>query len=466
MNSIFRTFCGISAIVAAIVCISFLSGVYTYAGLLPILFLVFTFAVNNLKSIWEKRPLTSYVVTAMLWMRMVMLPFYGAVTGFYSVTGASLELSNHFIGAMVLCLYDCIAISLVLLFFSFQKDKTERSYLTGVLYGRQELYFIFVSIALVLYFAVGRSMHIFDFAIKPIAEDLEREGDLTGGRELIIRQIVGSGLMFLFFLSIWWLKKRYDRTKSTKYFYWSLFCSIFLVSIIAGERRTSQVYKAFASGYLLLSLYPSKRRKTVLFIGSAALFVLAAMTIYKQFYGFMYSSYAEAIQNASMSQGFSYPLLDAYFYGLDTIAKNIHIGQMMNVGFGQFLFDFFRNFFGFSFFVPSGRLLTSQMYNSIIYSGDQITGFLLSSVGYGYIFTGYVLAPLITVFNVVIMLFFEKCLMQSKTIEWQYIWAIAYMRFGFGVLGSTPPLINYVTRFLFVNCLIILFARMLKAKLR
>ena len=466
MNSSLKAFFFITSIVATVVCLAVLSGLYAYVGILPIFFFCFVCIVNFLNSIWTSRPLSSYIISWMLWIRMVLLPVYGALTGVYSSISISPELSQHFIGAVALCLYDCVAIIIVLFFFSTKKDKTERAYITRGLYGRSDIYLIFVLFALALFVTVGRSMDLFDFFIKPITEDLERGEELMGGREMNIRQIISSGLLFLFLIVVAWLKKRYDKTHFEKYFIWSLIFAILFIAVIVGERRTSQLYKAFACGYLFFSLYPRKQKKTVLYIGLSALVILSAMTIYKQFHGFLYSSYAEALQNASMAQGFSYNMIDAYFYGIDTIAKNIHYGQLMDRSLGQFLYDTFRNIFGLNFFVPGGRLISSQIYNGIIYSGDRFYGYLLSSVGYGYLFMGYVLAPVITVFNFLLLLFFEKCLRKSKSIEWTFIWAFAYMRFGFGVLGSTPPLINFVSHYLIINGIVILSSRLFKAKLR
>lgn len=465
MNAFFKGFCIISSIVSAIVCLAALSGVYLYVSLVPISFLVFVFFESLMPSIWQRRPLSLYIITFLLWMRMVLLPFYGSVVGFFSTSGASVELGKHFISSVSLCLYDCAAIIIVLLFLSSKKVRyTPFVSASKGLCGQSEIYLIFCAFAVFVYFAFGRSIHLFDFAIKPIGSGIERDGDITDGRSLIIRQVVGSGLMFLFLLAIYWLKKKHLSTNSNKYFYLSLVCAFLFIAIITGERRTSQLYKAFASGFVLLSLYPSNRRKTITLIGVFAFVILALMTIYKQFYGFLYDSYSEAIRNASMLQGFSYELLDAYFFGLDTVAKNIHYGQMMNTSLGQFLYDFFRNVFGISFFVPGGRMLTSQVYNSIIYSGEQFTGLLLSSVGYGYLFFGYVLAPFVTVFNVIMILFLEKCMKRAEAIEWQYVYAILFIRFAFGFLGSTPPLINLTTRFLVINALIIGMARIFKIK--
>lgn len=462
MNSGFRTFCLLSALAAAITCLASLFGVYMYVSLLPIAFILYLILVTASNFLWTSRPLSAYIITGLLWMRMVLLPLYGTLSGSFTDNSIAPELGNHFLSSIVLCLYDCIAISLLFVVFSLREKKITRSS-NSELYGQSGVYLLFVFLAIIVFFTVGRSMDLFDFAIKPIRSDLERGGDIVGGREMIIRQIVSSGMMFLFIVAIYWLKKKYDRTHLEKYFVFSLICAILLIAIISGERRTAQVYKAFASAYVLLTLYPYKSKKTITYIGVAALFVLGAMTIYKQYYAYMYSSYAEAIQSTSLGEGFSYNIIDAYFYGIGTIAKNIHYGQSMDTGLSQFLYDFFRNIFGLGSFFSDGRLLTSQMYNSIIYSGDQLTGLLLSSVGYGYLFFGYVFAPLVTLFNVGMMLFFEKCMTRSKYIEWQYVFAYVYMRFAFGALGSTPPLINLITRFLVINGVIIGIARLLKS---
>ena len=465
MNSAYKILCIISSIASAIVCIATLSGIYLYVSVVPVAFLVYVFFLSMMPRLWIRRPLSLNILTGMLWLRMVLLPLYGSIVGFFSATGVSVELGQHLIDSVFLCVFDSIAVFVFLFIFSSLKDRRLLGDgAKGGLYGRSEVYLFFCGIAALVYFTIGRTMDLFDFAIKPVGTDFERAGDITDSRSLIIRQVVSSGMMFFFIIVLNWIKKKHAITNSNKYFFLSLVCAFLFIAIISGERRTSQLYKAFASGFVLLSLYPSKKRETLLFIGIFAFAILALMTIYKQFYGFMYGSYSEAIQNASMEQGFSYSLLDAYFYGLDTIAKNIHYGQMINTGIGQFFYDFFRNVFGLSFFVPGDRLLTSQMYNSVIYSGNQFTGLLLSSVGYGYLFMGYLLAPIITVFNVMLMLFFENCMRRARAIEWLYIFAIVFIRFAFGVLGSTPPLINLVTRFLVINALIIGFARLFKLK--
>jgi len=462
MNSFFRFFCYFSALACSITCLFALSGIYLVIGIIPVFFSFFVFFTNTLNNVWVNRPLSVNILIIMLWIRMVMLPFYGTVSGVYSSQSSALELQQFLLSSIFLCIYDSFAIFFLLLVVSTRIKNSPRLLVTGGLYGQKEVYLVFCLIALLVFVTVGRHMHLFDFAIKPVGNGLERVGDNTDSRVLLIGSIVGTGVTFLFLLLLNRFHKRYNRTLSDKYFVLSIICALLLISIISGERRTSQLYKGFASAYLLLSLYPHKSRKTLSTIGIFAFMIIALMTVYKQFNAFMYDSYSEAMQNASLEKGLSYKVIDSYFYGISTIATNLYYGQRMNLGVSQFFYDFFRNVFGINFFIHGDRLLTTQMYNMVIYSGDQMTGLLLTSVGYGYLFGGYVLAPFATIINVLIMLFFERCLRNSKTIEWQYVFAFVFIRFAFGVLSATPPLINLISRLLLINGSIIIIAKMIK----
>lgn len=393
---------------------------------------------------------------------MVMLPFYGTVSGVYSSQSAAPELQQFLLSSIFLCLYDSFAIFILLLVVSTKITNSPRLLVTGGLYGQKGVYIVLCLIALLVFVTVGRHMHLFDFAIKPVGDGLEREGDIVDSRALLIGSIVGTGVTFLFFLLLNRFHKQYNRTLSDKYFVFSIICALLIISIITGERRTSQLYKGFASAYVLLSLYPQKSRKTLSTIGIFVFIILALMTVYKQFNAYMYDSYSEAMQNASLNKGLSYKAIDSYFYGISTIATNLYYGQQMNLGASQLIYDFFRNVFGINFFIHDDKLLTTQTYNMVIYSGEQTTGLLLTSVGYGYLFGGFLLAPFATIFNVLIMLFFERCLRNSKTIEWQYVFAFVFIRFAFGVLSATPPLINLISRLLVINGSIIIIARMIK----
>ena len=322
------------------------------------------------------------------------------------------------------------------------------------LYGNVSIYSTFILIALLVYLLMGRNMSLFEFGIKSIGEGLEREGDITNGRVLIVRQIVSSGYLFMFFILINSFKKQFDIFHNRKYLYYSIIISIMMVCVIVGERRSSQIYIAFSCIWLLSHLYPKHSKKVMSWVGATALLVLIFMTIYKQFNAFLYDSYEEALKNSSFEEGMSVGMVDAYFNGIKTIGMNIEFAHNSNLTIFNFIYDIFRSIFGIHYFLKDG-LMTSEIYNLHIYGGEQSTGYLLSSVGYGYIYFGALFAPLLTIVNVLIVCFLENKMRNTHSLEMSYIWAYVYMRFAYGCFLSTPPLINSASRFLIINGLIL-----------
>ncbi|MCE3321422.1 capsular biosynthesis protein, partial [Staphylococcus aureus] len=73
-----------------------------------------------------------------------------------------------------------------------------------------------------------------------------------------------------------------------------------------------------------------------------------------------------------------------------------------NGSFKQYLFDNTRAVFGFNFFVDKKQLITSQLFNQLIYGSKQLTGHLISSAGYGIIYFG----PLFFYLNLIANIFF------------------------------------------------------------
>src|SRR3712207_1127329 len=247
---------------------------------------------------------------------------------------------------------------------------------------------------------------------------------------LLIRQIVSSGLIFSFFVFTEKCRRKYNNLSGSRTLYLNLniLFALFLVCLITGERRTSQVYTAFASMWLLTHIYYSESKKIIKYLLSCAIFVLTLMTIYKHFYAFMYDSYLDALQHGDSSNVFSTSSIDSYFYGIGTLSKNIDFGQNGNVPLFTCVYDIFRNIFGVNFFVPRGINTTLESYNLYVYLGEKSNGVLMGSVGYGYIYFSFLFAPIMSCINVAFMYFLEKKLKTCTSIEMTYLWAIVFMR--------------------------------------
>ena len=133
-----------------------------------------------------------------------------------------------------------------------------------------------------------------------------------------------------------------------------------------------------------------------------------------------------------------------------------------NINMMNLLFDFLRSIVPISFFVKGMGTLTSQMFNSYIYSGSQETGHIISSVAYGYIYFGILFSSLFSVFNIAVSYYMEIKMNMSNSYEMMYLWGYVLMRFAFGMFMNTPALLSTTTIMLVTFGLIFKVASILK----
>lgn len=444
-----------SSIISAFLCGVCPNSNYSIMALLPVAFLIVFYQLSR-AFIYNNIRLTILVVGICLWFRMVLIPLLGACDSSYfnkvNIANGAVQISLY------LCLYESLVISFIIYFLS----RTEYVHCNRmkVLYGNKKVYALFILIALFVYLSVGRNYHMFEFAIKAIGTGERGEEELDA-RILLIRQIMGSGLLFTFFYLVEKCRQKYWQNARSKYVICALLGAMFMVCIITGERRTSQIYIAFSACWLLMNVFPKYKKKIIVTILLVVAFVLLMMSIYKHMNAFLYDSYTDALKYGDVGEGFSATMFDAYFYGVNTISKNIEFGMNANLSLFNFLYDMVRCTFGLNLFVPRNIHLTSETYNLYMYGGFQTHGYLLSSVGYGYIYFGVVFAPVATFINVFLLSLFERRLKTAGSIEMTYIWAFIFMRFGFGILGSLPPLVSLCTRYIFFNGSLYLLAKKL-----
>lgn len=406
------------------------------------------------------------IICILLFIRLVALPGVNLMDDYYTFVERN-NTTSIFNEAISLCIYESIIISIFIYALTNNKYIKNNSYQFSEqreLSGNTFVYIIFIIFAIGVAMTVGRHMHLFDFVFKTVGEDNVRDDETMDAASLLIRQILSSGLIFTFFVFTEKCRRKYNFSGSRSlYLNLNILFALFLVCLITGERRTSQVYTAFASMWLLTHIYYSESKKIIKYILICAIFVLTLLTIYKHFYAFLYDSYLEAIQHGDSSDVFSTSTIDSYFYGIGTLSKNLDFAHNGYVPFFTCIYDIFRNIFGVNFFVPRGIHTTLESYNLYVYLGEKSNGFLIGSAGYGYVYFGFIFAPILTCINVAFMYFLERKLKTCTSIEMTYLWAIVFMRFSFGALGCLPPLLNMSSRYLIVNGLIYRISNLLKS---
>lgn len=452
----------ITSLLSFIICIIYNNALpteYGYLWLLPLVFLIAYFFIYSaiLKS--KNMRITAYMVLCFSWLRCVLIPFLGSLSGYYTGLGVMAS-SDSTQTAILIIAYEQIIISILLAFYAFRKKKIKSFEKNIALEGNKKIYIIFFFIALGVFITLGKDLDLFQFMIIS-ADNVVRRGDITDTSTLIIRQIVNSGKLFMFLVIVEILRKSFDRTNKNAYINFALIAAILLIGMITGERRSSQVYLAFSSAWLLVRVFPSKQKRIILTISVTAISVILMMSVYKFFNVYLYGSYAQALSSSEVNLNWIASTLDSYFFGVRVVSSNIGFGEIAQLDIVNMFSGLARSIFGLSFLLKESTITVSELYNLLIYGGSQSSGHLFSSIGYGYAYLGFIFAPIITCFNLYIALTLEEWLRKCKSIEMNLIVSYIFMRFAFGMLGNPEPLINSVSRYLIINGLIFIGALLL-----
>lgn len=412
-----------------------------------------------------KYKVTVYSVIVLSWLRCVAIPVTSALSGVYNgvsyiyISKQSTEL------AILLVAFELIVTSIILYILVITnkdcKYTKNREDLIIELKGSKKIYLAFILFALLIYLFIGKKLNIVNFLFIS-ADTGDRQGDILDTSILLIRQIIICATIFFFVYMVNIFKNRYDKSKHTKYVYYSILIGIFNICIIVGERRSIQIYTCLVVLFVLLSTFKEHKNKIVFFIVSSAGTVLILMSIYKHFAAFIYGSYIDAIRANPLDIREIAVMLQSYFFGTQNVATAIEFKKVCDLNILNMIYDFARSTFGLSFFVKGDMNVTSQYFNMYIYSGSQNTGHLISGVAYGYIYLGAILSPLIVSINIYISIKLEELLSRVYSYELIYIIGYVLVRFSTNIYVNPPQLIN-LSSIMFVSCgLIYIFAVIFK----
>lgn len=448
----------VSTLVSIFVCLPFwniVSSNYDFMILLPMVFLlVYGFVYAPMV---REKSIRLSVATIILfsWLRCAIMPAVGSISRYYMfLTSYSTVSSTR--KAIILMAIEQIVVAVFLLFITQGKRRDTKPFEPDLkMHGSLPAYLIFIAFAFALFIAIGDTGQV-EFFIKSV-EGSGRSGDSVDTAARLATSIFKGGLLYLFIIITEKMRQAYERKDRNLYVNIALLGAVLLVGVIVGERRTAQVFTGFCTIWLLVRVFPARKKRVVLTVAAAAGFVLAMMSVYKFFNAFLYDSYFEAFSGARIDLYWLSSTLDSYFHGVRVVARNIGFADIANLGIKNFFFDIGRSTFGLSFLLKGvGMLTTSELFNSSIYGGSQSTGYLFSSVAYGYTYFGFLFAPLITCVNVWIIVKLEGLLRRCRSIEMNYILSYVFVRFAFGVFANPAPLLSTASTFFVIQGLVFL----------
>lgn len=415
---------------------------YELVLLFPIVFsLMYVILIGKINFGRTSIPITLSIGIVIQWLRYVLTPFAISLSGNNVGTPLLSPEKSSIVLASIFMLLDLIVFFSLLYFYGVRSKVNKDKKI--LLRGNRIIYFFYLIFSLGIYFVFRKIPNLISF-FSISSESGSRVGsNIVSTQITLVRQILIVAVILVFLFAVSYCSKKYALTKRTRYLYIAMIFSGINISIIIGESRTVQLYTSIVSIVILIHYFPEFKKKILLTVGSFGALLIGIMSVYKFFYVFRYGSYLAAIQNSQLNISMISQILQSYFLGPEGLAKAIEFSSIANLYPFHFIYDFLRSIVPISFFLNNDILLTSQQYNLFIYNGYQLTGHLLSSIAYGYLFFGIFGLSLFTILNIMISVYAEKKMYKSKSIEMMYVWGYVLARSGPNMIGATPStLIN------------------------
>ena len=385
-------------------------------------------------------------------IRLLVIPLLIGITGDKIID--NLPLGHEYFNQAVGLISVEYIIGAVFLYI-FSKLFTNKVSVKSINYkvaGSKIFYAIFIVVVFFVFIYSEKARESVSFLIIQ-THDTGRGTEDTSSMVVLIRMLLQLALALMFVIVSYLSYKKYKNNPRIHYLFLPLIFGLINISLIVGERRSLQLYTLISVLVIITLLFKRHSKKINVVILIVGGFVLLLMTLYKELYIFNYSSYSAALEASSTSNINFVDQIQSYFYGPSNVAG----------AFSQFIFDNTRAIFFFFLFINHDHLITSQLFNQLIYGNKQLTGHLISSAGYGYIYFGPILFFLVLVFNLFLSCVFEVFLHKTKSLELIFVGTYIYMRVVASMFGHTTPIITLISSIIIIYSIII-FASILVKK--
>ena len=395
-------------------------------------------------------------------IRLLVIPLLIGITGDKIID--NLPLGHEYFNQAVGLISVEYIIGAVFLYI-FSKLFTNKVSVKSINYkvaGSKIFYAIFIVVVFFVFIYSEKARESVSFLIIQ-THDTGRGTEDTSSMVVLIRMLLQLALALMFVIVSYLSYKKYKNNPRIHYLFLPLIFGLINISLIVGERRSLQLYTLISVLVIITLLFKRHSKKINVVILIVGVFVLLLMTLYKELYIFNYSSYSAALEASSTSNINFVDQIQSYFYGPSNVAGAMDYLNYHQGSFSQFIFDNTRAIFGLNLFINHDHLITSQLFNQLIYGNKQLTGHLISSAGYGYIYFGPILFFLVLVFNLFLSCVFEVFLHKTKSLELIFVGTYIYMRVVASMFGHTTPIITLISSIIIIYSIII-FASILVKK--
>ena len=367
-------------------------------------------------------------------------------------------------GVLLICIEYIVGAIFLLIFSLYRYKKNKNNYQKNIDYqllGNKFIYIIFMIVSLLLFLLLPSVRETVSFLI--IKTDSTGRGtEDVSSFVVLVRMFLQLSLLLLFVLTSFYFYKKYLNANKVIYIIIPLIIGLINISLIIGERRSIQLYTLISVLVIISLLFKRHKLKINILITIAGLVILLLMTLYKELYIFNFDSYSAALNSKSMSKINFVDQLQSYFYGPHNVGASIDYLNYYTGSIKGFFYDLARSTSGLNVFVNKDSLITSQSFNKLIYGNKQLTGHLISSAGYGYIYFGPILFPLILIFNITLASITEILIKKTNKLEIIFIGTFIYMRIATSMFGNPMPIISTLSSTILVYGTVILLAYLFK----
>ena len=427
------------SILMVIACTFTATSAQRYFELLPVMCFIATIitSIFLLPRYLATKSITLLFYTICCILKFVLLPVVYSIAPITSISRYKPSLSSINDG-ILLMIYELVFVSVFVILFTHLKAKNSNSKtvrnrknkLSSLLSENYLVIYVFiiVAFALLLFYPGVRDKISLGMISANTGYRLSTIEDSSLG--VLVRQCVMVGIYSLFIVIAVKCRKGYEKLYSRLYYVISLAVAIAVSMVIVSEARSSQVYCGFAAIMLLTTLYPEKRKETIRILLIAIVIAGALLTVYKTFYAFLYSSYAEALSAASITSKTFTLNLEIYLEGPIHYTALIDLKNSgISFGIGRFLFGFFRTVAGTNMLVKGFDIDTaSNLFNYLVTGNSANTGYLMPITGVGYVYLGAILSPLFVCVVYRFAFYLENMIKKSNTAFGIFFVSYVYIR--------------------------------------
>lgn len=336
----------------------------------------------------------------------------------------------YFQEGCLLTLWEAMVVGVFLAYAFPRWYRQERQKIQVTCAGTDVLW-IEIGVLCLVILVVPSVLSTYNFVLR--LSDAEVHADLAnGGGGLYVLGLMCARVLKIVFPIpfVQYFYSRYMKSRKSRYYYGSaLVLGVFYALIMEGNSRNSIIIPAVAVFLVLYYLYPAFRKMTVVFCGGGIVCIAGVTLIWKSFLG--------NVGEASVKP-FSYWIayVEQYFAGIANMGRAVLAKEYYGGINPKMLFsDLFQSTPFVSGMIDSSE--TSAYYFLKIWDrNDQV----IPSTGNGLFYFGYLLAPLVPVFIIILAHFFEKKVQKAVTVPETIIYIYAAVTVAYNIFNAVSSL--------------------------